>query len=391
MFLVILPLSVSDSHLVDGWVTVFRALKGGMKCHFVLVPTPMMRTKAKYAAAAMQGFCASVEVRSLETEPQGDFPRASNEHFKGAMFVRSKLDKARKALPFIWMELDALPIIEGWDTKLHHEYALECNGAGWLGTLVPMVKDVKKIPRETPHKDIPDLLKKTKGTLIIDEEDLYMEGVGIYPANFDALTERQWMFTRGAAFDQKLAPYAKRNWHNTDQIQSRWRTGNYTIDSESGEVTGEDLPSNPHGTVHAGPIHASTVLFHGCKDTSLQQIIAESRGMEIRQVEEMVEVPVVKVAQVTKAVSEGSSKKANIPKAFRITPKAKPNTQAGANDDTLTVEDVLAKLAENPSNRRLDQWAADLNVSQETLKELVQNSEGRLKLTGVAHWLKAAA
>lgn len=392
MFLVILPLSVSDSHLVDGWVTVFRALGGAPKCHFVLVPVPVMRTKAKHAAAAMQGFCASVEVRPLEIEPQGEFPRASNEHFKGAMLIRGQLSKDKKTIPFIWMELDALPIIEGWDVKLLHGYALECNNSGWYGVLAPVVKEIKKISVETPFKEIPEALKSIKGKLIIDEEDLYMEGVGVYPWNFDVLTDRQWRYTKGDAFDQKLRPYAKRDWHNTDLIQSRWRTGNYEIDPESGEVSGKDLPSNPHGTIHSGPIHAGVVLFHGCKDTSLQEIIAESRDVKIVPVETMNQAPAVQVAPATKAATVGV-KKRNIPAAsFKLPMK---RVQQDTKDETtdssaLTVDRVVDLVQKSPKNLRVDLWAKELGVKTEQLIQLVKNSEGRLKLTSVARWLKAA-
>src|SRR5687767_3737801 len=111
------------------------------------------------------------------------------------------------------MELDALPIIEGWDVKLQHEYALECNNSGWMDVLAPVVKIIKTISNETPFKDIPEVLKKTDGKLINDKEDLYMERVVIYPADFDAQTQRQWKYTKGDDFDQKLRHYAKRFFH----------------------------------------------------------------------------------------------------------------------------------------------------------------------------------
>lgn len=398
MFLVILPLSVSDSHLVDGWVTVFRALKGAPACHLVFVPTPLMRTKARYAAAAVQGYCASAEVHALESEPKGEFPKASNDHFKGAMFIRQKLG-ARANLPFIWMEMDALPLVEDWAGKLYQAYVMEANNSGFMGTLTPMVRDIKKVPNDTPQKDLAKVLASTKGTLVTTDDDLYMEGVGIYPANFDRAVDKQYIHTKGAPFDQKLRPYMKRNWHNTELIQSRWRTRNYAIDPESGEVLGEDSPDNPHGTIHAGPVHETTVLFHGCKDTSLQKILAKSRGVEIRPVEEMAERPLTAVAQPKKieipASRKVATKKVSGFKPFgtpAVENKPKPSAMLMVpTGEPVTVETLVAKVSSEEKPRSLKQWAAAFGVSQPELEQVVNSPESGLHLVGLGKFVRMKA
>jgi hypothetical protein len=87
--------------------------------------------------------------------------------------------------------------------------------------------------------------------------------------------------------------------------------------------------------------------------------------------------------------------KRNLPAASFKLPTKHQQGDAGTHVDSgedgpITVEKVLGCLQSDPKNRRVDLWSKEFGVPTEDLIELVKKSEGRLKLTGVARWLKAA-
>jgi hypothetical protein len=279
MLTIFVPVSHADQALIDGWVSTFRAIGGAPKCHVVISPTPMMRSKATYMAGALQGYALSVETVPLEIEPKGGYPKVANMHFMYTMLNRRKLDKGRATMPFLWMELDSTFTVPNADSQIWTQYLVECGGSGFLGVLMPYIQDIRQVPRGTDPM-------KVEPVRVVNDNDPYMEAICVYPADFDDMVDRMYVNVDGKeGWDQKLRNYAKRNWHVTDLIQHRWRTHNYRL--VDGAIVGDNHPSNPHGTDHSGPIYSNTVLFHGCKDTSLFQILCEAYGSKIEPVEKL--------------------------------------------------------------------------------------------------------
>lgn len=250
---ILIPTSLADVHLLPDFVELYCRLGGTPNQSVYLFPTSEVLTEARAASVRMAPFAKSLQVIPWEMDNKHPWPAAGNFMFQHCV---AEMEARGDSEPFYYMELDNTPLEPGWGDKLANGYTL--SGCKWMGTTVPMRQ---KLPN---------------GQIVVDEQDHFMIGTGIYPQNFTKLCEGMYKFAKfDAPWDMTIRFYTRRSLHNTKLIQHRWRTQNYR--AEGDQIICDNAP-NDHGTDNAGPVSPDAVVIHGCKDGSLARLIISRLG-----------------------------------------------------------------------------------------------------------------
>jgi hypothetical protein len=226
--------------------------QGGLHNHTIsLYPTEPCKAEADAAANRLRDICPSVQVHPLP-DFQGGWPKAPNRHFAS---VAMHLHREGNREPWFWMELDTVPLEQGWADKLQGQY--RSAGMAFLGNIRP-----------TPWKN-------ESGEIYHQTNDEMMIGVGVYspwilnnekikPLLMDLL--KLPAQAPSQPFDIWLRWMLKRaGWAHTDSIYHAWRSKDYILDGGTLTFTKEDGSTESIKT---------PLLVHGCKDGSLHAFAA---------------------------------------------------------------------------------------------------------------------
>lgn len=417
---IVVPVSLSDVHLLEGWVNAFRAVGGAKNHPLEFYPTPSTVAAAKEAAQAVKNFCFSVDLTATDQDWTYGWPRACNAHWG---FVTRSLAMKRNTLPWLWCELDMNPLANDWADQLIQEYVMT-GGRGQMGVIMPMVKirDEGK-PTESFH---------------IDKADLYMVGAGIYdPGYFHLLGgmgDNVWKNPK--PFDHHLRHYAKTAWRSTSLISSAARTINYRHEGE--EVVMDDLPDKKEYELRAGSVPRGTILHHGCKDSSLAKMIVAASGRPWQTIDDILlnmeaEVPkaapeptpappsVLPAGQRKAEPHSHSDKKLAAAfaaaKAQHPEPKRQPAPESspeptpapppvdpavlasykaaeetsgeGGDLPAVTVEDIAKAISEASKPMNVSSMAAHFGTTEDHIKNLAKKPESKVNIVGGV-WMKMA-
>lgn len=247
------PVSSHDKHLLPDFTECLLKL-GGLEEHpVVFFPTPAAKDTT-YEHAERLG----AETYPLTQDFEGGAPVACNRHFASAVFALAKMGNTD---PFLWMELDMLPVKPRWADKLFEDYRM--GGTPFRGVLVP-----------TPFNE--------NGKLVFRDNDQMMMGTGIYPPLMERderikplLLDLAKPFTMNPRepFDVYLRwPIRNIGVSHTELIADMWATQNYRSTPEGivcESVDHGDRVVRPRG----GLVSSKALLVHGCKDGSLADLV----------------------------------------------------------------------------------------------------------------------
>jgi len=255
-------------HLLPDWSDVVKRLSCGQQHDLHLVTTKSIESTAYDAQADLQPHFSSVEVHVIEIDPSGGWPYAPNVFFWCCAQFMAK----NPGIPWQLVELDCLPLRSNSFDAIGSQYTN--SGAPFFGSVGP-----------TPWRD------EVSGKIAPSrwgKEDVMMSGCAVYPgdlparANFKGLMED---FMKGQestdeAWDIHLrAAMRADGMAHTDLIVSHWNTGNYRI--ENGGIVCDAMGSHEIFEQHpewekrkcGGRLNPSATLVHGCKDTTLRDLI----------------------------------------------------------------------------------------------------------------------
>jgi hypothetical protein len=252
---IIVPVSAHDKHLLPAFTDCLLKF-GGLEEHPVLFfPLPAAKEETFIAAERL-----GAEVHPLEQNYEGGSPLAPNRHFANTVFALGQMGNTS---PFLWMELDMLPVKHRWAVALFEDYRY--GGTPFRGAVVdPSFND--------------------NGSVVFRSGDTMMMGTGIYPPNMDRderlkpllmdLT-KPGIWNPPDAFDVYLRWVIKGiGVSHTPLISDMWATQNYRRTAE-----GFVCESVDHGNrvvrERGGLVNRSAVLVHGCKDGSLAKLLLE--------------------------------------------------------------------------------------------------------------------
>jgi hypothetical protein len=247
-----IPVSSHDKHLLPTFVKVLQHFGGLEEATICFFTTPSAKAEAHEAANAL-----NASVHTFEVDFAGGWPVASGAQFAATVFTIPNIGWNG---PWLWMELDMLPVKHGWIQAIRNGYTL-C-GSPFMGNVVPTAW-------------------VEEGKLVVKEDDLMMMGCGVYPANMDR--------------DQRFRPLlsdlvkpADRNPHtpfdfylrhamcqagiaNTTLIADMWQTCEYKKTAKG--ITCKPVPLDKPRRERGGLVPPEAVLVHGCKDGTLAELL----------------------------------------------------------------------------------------------------------------------
>lgn len=418
------PVSRHDLEMLPDWVDVHKALQPGNQhdLHFVV---PQAVSGAAFdAASQLDGCFQSVEVHQIDVEPTGGWPLAPNVFFwHCANFMFQK----NPNIPWQLVELDCLPLRSNAYDAVAGQY-MNC-GLPFFGSISPTPFRVTESLLDNGRPN-PDYGKITNP--LLGKSDVMMSGCGIYPGNLmkhplfigmmasfmqgmDSIDMPWDMFLRGAMKATGMA--------HTDLLAQHWNTGSYRI--EDGQIVcdgrNEHESQQPGWEIRkcGGIVHPAAAMIHGCKDTSLRDLILNGQIPEVVMPKRaaMIRAGVVsetppsdgkvekleaKVDQLTgmleqflKGQQAIPAKPSPVPQvAFKRRedhPTAKPDSDAaqsvfGAN--STQEETVLAMLAASPKKLRAGDVAAKTRIPISELREMAKSDSCPFEVNGALGWMK---
>ncbi len=250
--LIVIPVSKNDFSKplnVFGFLKAFRTF-GPYKNHDLLI---VSRPSDEKYATSIYGLVSDLfEISHLhifeEDGPSG-WPQGPNYYWKHTI---DYLKNNNNDLPWLWMELDLLPLKPNWADILEKEYHKQ--GKPCLGT----IQDTFTITSDMYR-------------VIIAK---HLQGTAVYPPDISKICS-VWEYVDriDKAFDVATQWEVIPNTADTKLIQQGFRTINYKIRLNPLRIQGEDNGDMNGVVSYAQPIDPDAVLHHGCKDTSLVDII----------------------------------------------------------------------------------------------------------------------
>lgn len=160
-----------------------------------------------------------------------------------ALWLKAANHAKANQVPFLWLEPDACPIKRGWLVAIH-----KMRGSGYFGHVY-----------DCHQEGLPKQL---------------LSGVAVYPADAIDLIGPLIDANPSKAWDVASAEAVLRHTTPTKVIKHFW--GEVGLPPTFVEVKGPNSPRNALTVDDLGP---ETMLFHRCKDNSLQQILRRQLGM----------------------------------------------------------------------------------------------------------------
>lgn len=231
---------------------------GGLNDHSAFFfATPATIVEVTEQSARLKPHMREVTVAQALYEPEFGMPMDGGILFFGAVF---NLGRSQNREPFLWLELDSLPIKPDWLNLIQHDYFAK--GRLCYGNIVPLPFIVN-------------------GKLEYRAGEEYMMAVGVYPPTMH--TDEA---IRPLIQDLGMPPHSnpKENfdtyirggvktlgWANSNLIADMWNTGCYEATPEGIKCFAR--PTDKLVRCRGGLVPATAVLVHGCKDDSLRQIV----------------------------------------------------------------------------------------------------------------------
>jgi hypothetical protein len=191
---------------------------------------------------------------NLHLFKQGDgtsgWPQGPNCYWKYTIEYLKEIDNKQ---PWFWMELDCIALKPKWADILEEAYH-KC-GKPCFGT-------IQNTTNTTEDGYVVNIAK-------------HLQGTAVYPPKFHEICSI-WEYVDGlsTAFDVVTQWEVIPNTADTKLIQQGFRTLNYKIHKDPYRIQGEDNGDLGGAVKYDDPLHPEAVVHHGCKDTSLADIVA---------------------------------------------------------------------------------------------------------------------
>lgn len=184
---------------------------------------------------------------------QGDgstgWPEGPNSYWKYTIEYLKEIDNKQ---PWFWMEMDCIPLKPDWVNILEDAYN-KC-GKPCFGT----IQNTTTVTKEGYKINIAE----------------HLQGTAVYPPNFHELcTIWEYVDQLPTAFDVVTQWEVIPKTADTKLIQQGFRTLNYKFLHDPFRIQGEDNGDMKGIVSYNDPIDPCAIIHHGCKDTSLSDIV----------------------------------------------------------------------------------------------------------------------
>lgn len=251
--IVVVPVSKNDFkdplYVFNGLMKTLRHFGPCLKHDLLVVTRPSDIEYANSVYGNIYDLFNKADLHVFSENGMEGWPEGPNFYWKNTI---SYLKDINNDKPWFWMELDCLPLKRNWADLLEEEYIKK--GKPCLGT----IQDTTTVTSDMIRIIIAQHLQ---GTAVyppkLHEECTIWEYVDRLPKAFDVIC--QWEIIPRTA-DTKL-------------IQQGFRTINYKFLHNPFRIQGEDNGDMNGVVSYNQPIHPCAVIHHGCKDTSLANIL----------------------------------------------------------------------------------------------------------------------
>lgn len=255
--LLTIPVSAADADKLAKTAAIFKKFGpyAGFPC--VIFARRDVENEARRFAEEIQNQFSQVDIHILDFQANNG-TEAAAKHFR---MVAAKVAESYPNEAWYFYELDNTPVKTGWLQALqreHHE-----SGKPHMGAIVP-----------TRGFEIqPDGSRKPSFG------EPHMVGTGIYHWELGKRSPTISQIDRVMPWAGPLEPFDIRmrfeiipNAHGTSLIQHNWNTGKYR--KEGGQIVCSNLSGDPN-LDHAKPVDAEAVVVHGCKDSTLSDLVLD--------------------------------------------------------------------------------------------------------------------
>lgn len=402
-----LIVSRHDVQLLPDWCEVVAHLGCGLQHDLHIVVPRSVSSEAFDAAAQLEGQFQSIQVHQIDIDPSGGWPLAPNVFFwQCAQFML----KDNPNTPWQLVELDCLPL----RSNSFDAVSAQCinSGSAFFGNigLTPWRNDDGKIA--------PSLFGK---------DDVMMSGCAVYPGNLllrpnfvgmmadfvkgvESIDLPWDMHLRGAMRAEGMA--------HTDLIANHWNTINYRV--EDGVIVCDPSPTHEIFSQHptwekrdcSGRINPAAQMIHGCKDSSLRDLILNDKIPNAVMAPKRVlassstQAPVVpqesqEVATLKGEMSELKAMLAQVlksqmgmsqvaaPPAEKVAQLAVSSAKIPRPQGTSEAESVMQLLATTTKNMRAGDVTRATGIPINKLREMAKSESCPFDVKGSLGWVSA--
>lgn len=266
----LIPVSAHDVSRLDNFISTLLHFGGLEGFPIIFHPTPEVSEQVHTQAQRLSVY--RPQVIPTERNFENGAPVACSQHFASAVHMLGRIGNRD---PWLWMELDMLPVAKDWATKLQREYT---------SLDKPFLGNVVQVPY---WNEVEKKLEYKSG-------DSMLMGCAVYPPHMDkdhrtkaliGVLSRPLAHNPRQPFDLYLRHAFKGiGWADTKLISDQWNTCNYRW--EEGQLHCDSMPLDPKFRARGGAVSPEAVLVHGCKDESLfQAVVAGGKRLTAKDIE----------------------------------------------------------------------------------------------------------
>lgn len=263
---IVIAVSDRDKHLAEAQAELI-AKQGGVGAHScLLVVAPNMQHRIGAIASNLQRAFPSVDILQLTSGVNEPSDKSSpfshvipaNQMFQAA--INYLIERGNRN-PIYWFEPDCVPVAEVWADELARDWLhTHAMGKQFLGHFC------KKI-----------LIERVNGEISLKEiDENYMMGSGIYPHDLPRYSTL-WKAAKTTPFDVMMQWETSRRGEHTDKILHNHATNNYKVvqpmTDDQPAILSCDVIHSWGRSKKEITVTKDTKVIHGCKDTSLAEII----------------------------------------------------------------------------------------------------------------------
>lgn len=270
---IIIPVSERDLALATA-LSELLLLQGGLGAHHgVLLTAPNVTSRDGEIASNLQrafGTFTRVALEGGINENGGSknsfqpHVYAANQMFQSAVRWLSKTNNMDE---WYWFEADNVPLKERWADELSRDYLNSVSmRRPFMGKVLPLV-----------------IYENKEGTVTLKEDPSqpYMMGSGIYPARLEKYS-LLWDVPKSIPWDVTCKWEIVPNATDTPKIVHNHSTKEYKKGDKNNYTC--KLVAEPSRSKTEIVIPDEALVFHGCKDTSLIDIVKSSYGQTTKSV-----------------------------------------------------------------------------------------------------------
>jgi len=250
---IVFPVTHKDGEIALRLAAQIALLRNVQDYEVLIVANHKGRNYAEGVAEIIKPFFGATNIFEVANQCEVNRTEAANHMFRSAV---NFLDQSGNESPWYWFEADNTLLDPLWLPKIAAGYRrAEDDGKFFMGHVKP-----------TPSM-------AQDGTVTYpNPTDTFMVGTSVYPPQITRFT-RLWQTARVTPWDTYIRWEIKRYVQDSPLFAHNWNTLNYRV--EAGKLVCDKGSEKSLSTTEP-ECNKAAVVFHGCKDGSLVDLVASA-------------------------------------------------------------------------------------------------------------------